>query len=246
MERIFSKWFLILSFVFSFNALAQNNVSLVVLEDMQADLLLLRASFLNEPIDMDNYVAATKNRSADVDFANAFAVKREAERLLPFASKRQAEIRGATFVAIKSFALPQMEPYDFKTKSFRINLTIGGAGGTMIRFPNKTIGLGFEAEPHTVNVVQEDPKVAEWIERNRLQYANHVGDGKIQTLDVYRLKSFKRLSTTTVEQIVVDRVAFLTFGHNGDYLIGATWNSVKDQERQFINNIGYMSHPGRS
>jgi hypothetical protein len=146
----------------------QAEPTLVVIDDPQADTELLFEGFMKLPIDMDFYIKTSKNRNRNVNFNNAFDVKREVDRLQPVAEARLKQLLGATFIAWVGSAAPIIDSYDFKTKSF--NLRFDSYSTNDSDFIN--FRTHFKITPGAIQMNVEDQNRAEIIEKNRIRHLN--------------------------------------------------------------------------
>lgn len=106
-----------------FFAHGQSTPTSVVLDDWAGDMELLRSIYskAQPTIDVDYFIKTSKRRDFAASLGNAFAYKREVERLMPAAESRRAELKAATFVVIAGLVGPNIDSYDFNTKSFKVD-----------------------------------------------------------------------------------------------------------------------------
>jgi hypothetical protein len=198
---------------------------------MNGDLELLRSIYSkkNPQIDIGHYMSVSKFASAGVDIGNAFAFKRESERLLPIAESRRDEFRKATFVLLVGRIGPNVDSYDFKTQSF--NVTFGPdvrslSGGD----------LAMVAQPEGVHVVISDQKAAEYIEGSKIGHGS--SNSKQQIVEVFRMKGLNEPSGSR-PNLVAERVAFYKYNDAGNYILGAIWPKSNPEEKMLLDSIGY-------
>ena len=210
-------------------ASAQTPPSLVVMDDLNADLELIFWAMTKQPIDMKSYLRQTKLLDRNVNLGNAFEENREISRLSGGAQIKQARLMSATFVAIAGPCCFSIEGYDFATKSFhattdpRVRATVAANARPLY------------ATPTGAHIIFEDEKRAEQIERTRHMHAGT----RAQVVDVFRLKSSSKEGV-----LYSDRVAFVLFGDNGQELLSATFNTVTAAERELLQKVGYNAAVG--